>query len=310
MEKQTPKRSAQIKTKTVAVTGATGFLGRYIADALRAHETNVIGVVRNPTRVPHLIKRGIAMRQADLGQRDRLAAAFSGADMVVSNAALFALENSDREAHRRANVLGTENVLHAAFDAGVKRVVHISSVAVYKGRFHRLTNEGGAQYRKMPRFGSQQVVYSASKALSEQSAWRLAAELGLELTTLRPCGIYGGHDTNITPKLMRLFGGKVALIPAFAHIPLVYAGDVANAVISALRTPQTIGQAYNITGEDLPLSDFLKSWYRFRGHGPKLAIPIPLPVTRTFDNRLAERDLGWKNRSFIEGLRDMQAFQG
>src|SRR5262249_1267675 len=130
----------QLRDATIAVTGATGFLGRYIVDVLLARGAQVIGVVRNPDRVPELAQKGVELRKADLGERDRLAAGFAGADAVVSNAALFALANQRWQDHERANIDGTRNVLAACRDAGVRRVVHVSSVAVYglfaRGRLH------------------------------------------------------------------------------------------------------------------------------------------------------------------------------
>ena len=56
----------------IAVTGATGFIGRYIVDVLLARGAHVIGVVRNPAKVPELAQKGVELRQADLSQRDRL----------------------------------------------------------------------------------------------------------------------------------------------------------------------------------------------------------------------------------------------
>src|SRR5438093_1079855 len=132
-----------LRGAAVAVTGATGFLGRYITDVLLARGAHVIGVVRNPGRVPELAARGVELRQADLAERDRLAQGFAGAQAVVSNAALFSLRNRSWEDHHRANIQGTENVFGALADAGVKRVVHVSSVAVY--RAHGPPVAGAAQ---------------------------------------------------------------------------------------------------------------------------------------------------------------------
>src|SRR5712692_8162136 len=100
----------ELKGKNIAVTGATGFLGRYIVDVLLERGAHVIGVVRNPDRVPELARRGVELRKADLAQRDRLAAGFSGADAVVSNAALFSvgkmfsLRKGNWEEHHRTNI--------------------------------------------------------------------------------------------------------------------------------------------------------------------------------------------------------------
>ena len=111
---------------TVAVTGATGFLGRYVVDALLRRGTRVIGVVRNPERVPELAARGVEMRKADLGDMSQLSAGFRGADVVVSNAALFSVRNFNWDEHIRTNVEGTRNVFDAVAAAGVRPVVHVS----------------------------------------------------------------------------------------------------------------------------------------------------------------------------------------
>src|SRR5213595_2798292 len=130
-----------LRGAAVAVTGATGFLGRYLVDVLLARGARVIGVVRNPGRVPGLAARGVELRQADLGERDGLARGFAGAQAVVSNAALFSLRNRSWEDHQRANIQGTENVFGALADAGVRRVVHVSSVAVYRAHRPRVTED-------------------------------------------------------------------------------------------------------------------------------------------------------------------------
>ena len=121
-----------LEGKRIAVTGATGFLGRYLVDALLGHHAKVVGVVRNPDRVPQLAARGVELRKADLASRPDLAKGFAGVDAIVSNAALFSLRNQSWDEHIRTNVDGTRNVFAAAIDAGVKRVVHVSSVAVYR----------------------------------------------------------------------------------------------------------------------------------------------------------------------------------
>ena len=107
-------RSLTDPTRNYLPTGALVLL------MLGAH---VIGVVRNPDRVPELARQGVELRKADLGERDRLAVGFAGADAYVSNAALFALAYRRWQDHERANIDGTRNVLAACRDAGVRRVV-------------------------------------------------------------------------------------------------------------------------------------------------------------------------------------------
>lgn len=286
----------------VAVTGATGFLGRYVCGALLDRGAHVIGAVRSPERVPSLAARGVEMRRADLGNPVSLESAFRGADAVVSNAALFSLTNQRWQDHADTNVEGTRNVLAAAALAGVKRVVHVSSVAVYKSGGARIAEDApqhDARSRRLP-----WTVYAISKALSEQLAWKIAAELGLDLTTVRPCIIYGAHDPNFTPILRWLTWFPVAVVPALAGLPFVYAGDVAEGIALCLERPVAIGKAYNLTGEDATIWQLVDAWRDAGGRAPWLRLPLPVPMARGFDHSRASTDLGWSNRALVEGLRE------
>lgn len=300
----------QLNGATVAVTGATGFLGRYIVDTLLKRGAQVIGVVRNPDRVPELKTRGVELRQADLSDRDRLLSSFHGVDAVVSNAALFSLRNQRWDDHLKANIDGTRNVFEAIWAAGVKRAVHVSSVAVYRGRAQAKSAENHPQHsndsRRRP-----WTVYAISKALSEQLAWRYA-ERGLDLTTMRPCAIYGAFDPNFTATFKRLVSVPylgIGVLPLFMRIPLVYAGDVAEAIALAFENPVAIGRAYNVTGDDFTIRDFANAWRAAGGRSGSFKLPIPAPMSQAFDNSLIKKELGWSNRPFIDALRETFALE-
>jgi nucleoside-diphosphate-sugar epimerase len=292
----------------IAVTGATGFLGRYIVDVLLARGAHVIGVVRNPQRVPELAERGVELRRADLAEPERLARGFAGADAVVSNAALFSLQNVRWKDHQRANIEGTRNVFEAIAGAKVKRVVHVSSVAVYE-RHRPFVDEDAPQLGESTRRGLTNT-YPISKAVSEQLAWKLAATHGLELSCIRPCAIYGAFDRNFTSVFRRLVGFPVTVMPAFVRFGIVYAGDVAEAIALCLERPVSIGKAYNVTGDDLSVWEFHRAWRRAGGRSAFLTVPLFFPFVRRYDNSRALTDLGWRNRTFEEGLRDTFAREG
>jgi len=293
----------------IAVTGATGFLGRYIVDVLLARGAHVIGVVRNPSRVPELAAKGVELRQADLGERDRLTAGFAGAKAVVSNAALFALSNQSWDAHERANVDGTRNVMAACKAAGVGRVVQVSSVAVYglfaRGALHEDAPQLGADTWRLP-----WNVYPASKAISEQEAWRLAKELGLDLTTVRPCTIYGAFDPNFMPVFKRVTALPVTIRPLGLRMSYVYAGDVAEGIALALEHDDSVGRAYNLTGDGETWQDLAAAWKETGGKVASLALPIPLPLAPRFDSSRAKRELGWRPRSLVDGLSETRRLEG
>jgi nucleoside-diphosphate-sugar epimerase len=292
----------ELRGATIAVTGATGFLGRYVVDALRERGARVVGVVRNPDRVPDLAARGVELRRADLADRDALAAGFAGADAVVSNAALFSLGNRRWDDHERANVEGTRNVFEAIARAGIRRVVHVSSVAVYQ-RHGPLTPEDAPQLGPDTRRTATNV-YSISKALSEQLAWQLSATHGLALTTVRPCAIYGAFDPNFTRVFRTLIRLPVTIMPTSLRLALVYAGDVADAIVRALERDVAIGRAYNTTGDDRTVWEFAQAWRAAGGRTAAVMLPLPVPLVRLYDNRRAATELGWRNRPFVDALRD------
>jgi len=298
----------QLKGATIAVTGATGFLGRYLVEGLLQRGARVIGVVRNPDRVPELRERGVELRRADLAERDRLEAGFRGADAVVSNAALLSLRHQPWSEYVRTNVEGTANVCEAAAAAGVQRIVHVSSVGVYRGREQAVVDEEHVQYGPDVRPG-RITAYPLSKALAEQAAQRLAQQHRLHLTVLRPSGIYGAFDRNFMAVFRAFMRPKLTLYPAFFRLPLVYAGDVADALALALETPAAIGRAYNVAGEDRSAWDFARAWREAGGHSPWLMLPVPFPYRRVYDSSRARRELGWRPRPHVEGLREALAWE-
>jgi nucleoside-diphosphate-sugar epimerase len=148
--------------------------------------------------------------------------------------------------------------------------------------------------------------------LSEQLAWRIANERGLDLTAMRPCAIYGAFDPNFTAVFKRAVAVPylpIALVPTLGRIPLVYGGDVAEAIALALENPTAIGKSYNVTGDDLPLRDFVAAWRAAGGPFNNIKLPLPVPMSEVFDNSLAKKELGWTNRSFVDALRETFALE-
>lgn len=295
--------------RRVAVTGATGFLGRYVVRVLAEHGAQVVGVVRNPERVPALQAAGVEMRRADLADRAALAAGFRDVDAIVSNAALYSLSNRNWAEHERANVQGTCNVFDAAADAGVRRIVHVSSAAIYgfgaRGRIdedHALLD---AATRRLPH-----NIYPLSKALSEREAWRLAGVHGMALTTVRPSAIYGAFDPNLVPVFRRVLTLPVTVVPVFLRISFVYAGDVAEGIALALEQPQSVGRAYNLTGDRESAWELAGAWRAAGGPTGRVRLPLPVPWRLDFDNGRARRELGWHVRPMVDAWRETFRLEG
>ncbi|MEW6776452.1 MAG: NAD(P)-dependent oxidoreductase [Bdellovibrionota bacterium] len=296
-----------LENTPIAVTGATGFLGRYIVDALLKRKARVIGVVRNPDRVPELKKKCAELRKADLGDKEALARSFEGVKAIVSNAALYTTSPTGQgwEEHLRTNIEGARNVFEAAAKAGVKRLVQVSSCAVYKGGDRngiredhpKLTMEDRAPFRS----------YFISKAVSEQIAWDLAKEHGLEVTAVRPSGIYGAFDHNFMPYFRALVWSPV--VPMNVQPCMVYGGDVAEAIALILEKDSSIGKAYNTAGDRRTLGDLIEGWRKAGGRALPFRIPLPVPFKMVVDSGLAERELGWKRTPPEAAFRETLALE-
>ncbi len=290
---------------TVAVTGATGFLGRYLVRALLERGARVVGVVRTPERGRDLAAWGVELRRADLAAPRDLARAFAGVDAVISNAALLSLQPRAWQEFVRTNVDGTVHVFEAMTAAGVGRAVQISSVSAYRS-YRPPVREDNPLYDAATR-GNRWNAYGLSKALSEAAAWRLAEKAGIALTALRPPGIYGAFDRNFTRvhKLL-VTRAPVTLYPVLMRFCLVYAGDVADAAARSLENPIAENKAYNVPGDDLSAWEFAEAWAR-AGARRALRIPLPLPYRRIYSGERIRRDLGWRPRPYEAGIRELLA---
>jgi nucleoside-diphosphate-sugar epimerase len=202
--------------------------------------------------------------------------------------------------HEKANLDGTRHVFEATAEAGVKRIVHISTFGIYRWSIFRTINEESPQLNGARRQGG---PYRATKQTSEAMAWDLSRKHGLALTTVRPSAVYGARDNNFLRPVYRLM--KLPLLPLPSiNFPIVYAGDVANGVVGALGNDTSIGQAYNVCGEAQQFSDFVKAVNAVVSK-PRPLIAMPIPLTIKVDNSKAARDIGFRNRPFEDALREI-----
>ena len=197
-----------LATSQVAVTGATGFIGRYIVRALEGRGARVVAVVRNPSKMVAAGEQ-IEVRRADLQDVDALTRAFEGCDAVMSNAGVVSIGGQSREALMAANAQGTRNVFEALHRAGVARAVMTSSASAYARQWAHEYVESDPLWTSSARV-SRPLHYAVSKAVAERSAWQLAGEHDIDLSVARPSGVYGADDyTGFTSWLRRFMRPKM-----------------------------------------------------------------------------------------------------
>ncbi len=165
------------------VTGATGKVGGATARALLERGDEVRVLVRDPERARGILPSGVDVRRGDVTEPESLPAAVEGCELVFNAMGLPEQWVPDDSIFDRVNARGTENVIRAARSAGVRRVVHTSTIDVFHadrgGRFDETTL---ADYPKG-------TAYERSKQRAEELA--LAARDGIELVMVNPAGVYG-----------------------------------------------------------------------------------------------------------------------
>ncbi len=231
---------------SVFVTGATGFLGRYLVAALCRAGLHVRALVRHPADHGWLVRwPTVDIVTGDVLDQAALARAAEGCRFAVHAAGLFRFWG-DADDFERTNVGGTERAIAAAQAAGCERIVHISTV--YLIGTPPPDREIDETYPPQPA-----DPYQRSKLYAEQAALR-AAEAGAPVIVLRPGAFYGPLGRYAFNRLffrdpmrgliMQLNGGRYIILP-------VYVADVAQAALLAFERGR-LGEVYNIC--DAPIA--------------------------------------------------------
>lgn len=247
---------------TVAITGATGFIGRHLITHLASRGTTVRAVVRpdSPRQAP---PEAITVR-APL-DRDALTPAFAGADIVVHLAGVVA--SSRHDVFDDVNVRGTKAVAEAAQRAGA-RLIHVSSQAA-----------AGPAPAAAPRTESDPprplTAYGRSKLAGERV---VESTGGLEWTILRPGAVYGPGDRAMLP-LFQLVSGRVMPVVGRpdASFMFVHVRDVVAAIAAAMATTRP-GETFFV-GHPRPVAaqDLVDVISRVVGNRP-LSVTVPPPL--------------------------------
>jgi dihydroflavonol-4-reductase len=258
--------------KPVLVTGASGFLGWHVARVLLERGHSVRALLREGSRIDQLDVERVT---GDLRDAASLARAVSGCGLVFHVAADYRLWAKDPRELYRSNVEGTRQILQAARDAGVERVVYTSTVGCI-GIPH-----GGIGNEDVPVTLEEMAGdYKRSKFMAEQVALEFARE-GLPVVIVNPTAPIGDHDVKPTPT------GKIVLdflkgdMPAFIDTGLnvVDVRDTAEGHWLACQRGR-VGQRYILGSENLTLAQILQKLARITGRkAPSIRLPYAVAYT-------------------------------
>lgn len=225
--------------RQVLITGATGFIGGRLAEVACGRGIPVVGLVRTWSHAARLSRLPVVMAGGDILDPESLREAMKGCDVVFH----CAVDNRvGGKAHRRCSVQGTANVMQAALEMGIGRVVHLSSTAVYsyKPRPDAATEEGAYRYSG--------DTYCDAKIDAEKIALRYHREHGLPVTVLRPTIVYGpfGFWTVDTVHILR--EGRMVLVNGGTGIcNCLYVDNLVEAMLLAAEHQGAVGEVFHIS---------------------------------------------------------------
>lgn len=317
--------------KRAFVTGGSGFVGRHLIPELRRRGVEVRALARSVEAQAVVRAAGATPVPGDL--LDDLVPAMAGCD-VVFHAAACTEEWAPWATFHRVNVLGTESVVRAARAAGVRRVVHFGTEAVYVDGHTRLSGVDETWPVPERPLG----YYPRSKALAERVA---LAAAGVEVVVVRPRLIWGRGDSTLLPKIAeKVRSGGWAWIGGgrFPTSTCHVRNAVAGAILAAERG--TPGGVYFLTdGAPVEMRAFLTAMLGTQGLRPQdralpfgvalaagrvcewlwrvLRLPGAPPITQTavllagqevtVDDSRARRELGYAPPVTVEaGLAEMR----
>jgi len=275
---------------TILVTGASGFLGRHLVNRLLLRGYSVRTLSRSHAGG---FQRHVEHMQADILEVTSLDRAMAGVDTVYHAAAMVPGAGSDTQMWD-TNVIGTRNVAQACLHAGVRRLVLVSSIAVYKAPLRDLVSESA------PVGGG--TIYGRSKAMAETVATDICRRR-LELVIARPCQIFGTMDrTGFTKKLLRLV--KSPLLPVAGlrgrSFSLIHVSDVAAGLCAAGERKDINGAIVNLAAKKrTSLLELASIYSRLVGRKARgVKVPIPESILR------AAMCLRWAARNVAQARRD------
>jgi dihydroflavonol-4-reductase len=253
----------------VLVTGASGFTGGHLSRMFVRGGYKVRGLARTATQASDMAKAGIDPVLGDLDDRGSLNRAAKDVDVVYHIAAVYRQAGIARSTYRAVNATAVGELIEAAADAGVKRLVHCSTVGVHGDIKDPPANEDAPLHPG--------DIYQETKVEGEQIARDAARRTGLAVTIARPSGIYGPGDR----RLLKLFKGIarrrfVVLGSGDIFYHLTYIDDLVEGFRLCGEVPAAANRTYILAGGEVTTLNELVRRIAQQAHVAPPSIKLPV----------------------------------
>lgn len=252
--------------KLIVVTGATGFVGRHFVDRILEDESIAVRcLVRPGSDIGALRAMGerVSFAYGDITRPNTLTPAFQDAWGVVNLAGYREFWSQSRNHFYSLNERGARNVFRACLDAGVKKVVQVSTPLAYGAPEQIPFTEDTPP-------GDHASDYARSKYLGDEAGWSLHRREGLPLTIVYLAAVIGAGDDKSTMEVRRAVEKKLpALVGADTTYTYLYVRDAADAIARALLKKDSVGRRYLIGNQRATTREYFNIIGRLAG------VPIP-----------------------------------
>ena len=237
----------------VFVTGGTGFIGKNTVTCLIESGHQCVCLIRNPQKQAVLNDLSIQFATGDVTDKQSLIEGMSGCDAVINLANLYSLWEPDNSLYTTINVDGTRNVMEAALQSKVQKIVHVSSIVTWGLSPDVLFNEDSPA-------GEHPTEYARTKYAGDKVAWELFESEGLPLVMIYPSAVLGAGDTKATGNHINLLINRKMPIRGLEStvFTFVHVNDVAEAIVRALEKEDNIGEKYIIGKEQCTIGEINK----------------------------------------------------
>jgi len=307
------------KERPVLVTGAGGFIASHLVETLARQGARVRAFVRYNSRgdpgllqmLPSDLIKQIEIVPGDLRDLPTIQAAMLGIALVFHLGALISIPYSYRHPTEvvETNILGTLNVLLAAGDRGIQRLIHTSTSEVYGTALQVPIDESHPLQGQSP--------YSASKIGADKLVESFYCTYDLPVVTLRPFNTYGPRQSAraVIPTIITqaLTGPVVRLGNLNTRRDFTYISDTVHGFLLAAQAPGIEGQTFNLgAGSEVRIADLAQQIIQLTGRPIQIEVeaerlrPEKSEVQRLLsDNHRARERLGWEPAiSLDQGLRE------
>lgn len=273
----------------VLVTGASGFVGSHLAEALATKKQKVRLLVRKTSRLPFTPTPEMELCYGDVTDLASVREAMRGVGVVYHLAGL--LRGADLAAYEKVNAGGTRNVCQAAAEAGtVRRVVYVSSLSAAGP-----SPLNGEVDESMPSHPIS--FYGSTKRQGEEIA--LGFQDKFEVVVLRPAAVYGPRETDIFEYFKMVVSGLVVNGgDGNQRVSFIYVDDLVEATLLAAQDPRAKGQTYFVCdGQSRSWNEFS----RLVGQGLKKSFKtfnVPLGLVKILAG-LGDQWARWFGKSFL-----------